>query len=110
VNIDVSNIINLKRVGKKNQVRKLYGEETVVPRHMVAALNDNVKATVMKNVHKLREVESDYYKKIGIQHDMTQDEREKEIALKRKQRKKKKMTKMEIFCIWSGAIHGKGES
>ena len=40
---------------------------------MVVAMNENVKATVMKNVHKLREVESDYYMKIGIKHDMTQD-------------------------------------
>jgi hypothetical protein len=37
---------------------------------------------------------------------MTQNEREKEIALKREA---KKMTKVEIFCIWSGAIHGKGK-
>ena len=88
VNIDVSDIINLKRVGKKNQVRKVYGEENVVPRLMVVALNENVKATVMKNVHKLREVKSDYYKKIGIKHDMTQDEREKEIALKKESKKK----------------------
>ena len=88
VNIDVSDIINLKRVGKKNQVRKVYGEENVVPRLMVVALNENVKATVMKNVHKLREVKSDYYKKIGIKHDMTQDEREKEIALKKEAKKK----------------------
>jgi hypothetical protein len=90
VNIDVSDIINLKRVGKKNQVRKVYGEENVVPRLMVVALNENVKATVMKNVHKLREVKSDYYKKIGIKHDMTQDEREKEIALKKESKKKQK--------------------
>jgi hypothetical protein len=88
VNIDVSDIINLKRVGKKNQVRKVYGEENVVPRLMVVALNENVKATVMKNVHKLREVKSDYYKKIGIKHDMTQDEGEKEIALKKESKKK----------------------
>jgi hypothetical protein len=88
MNIDVSDIINLKRVGKKNQVRKAYDEETVVPRLMVVTLNENVKATVMKNVHKLREVKSDYYKKIGIKHDMTQDEREKEIALKKEAKKK----------------------
>ena len=88
VNIDVSDIINLKRVGKKNQVRKVYGEETVVPRLMVVALNENVKATVMENVYKLREVESDYYKKIGIKHGMTQDERGKEIALKKETKKK----------------------
>ena len=60
MNIDVSDIINLKRVGKENQVGKVYGEETVVPRLMVVALNENVKATVMKNVYKLREVKSDY--------------------------------------------------
>ena len=55
---------------------------------MVVALNENVKTTVMKNVHKLREVKSDYCKKIGIKHDMTQDEREKEIALKKEAKKK----------------------
>ena len=55
---------------------------------MVVALNENVKTTVMKKVHKLREVKSDYYKKIGIKHDMTQDEREKEIALKKEAKKK----------------------
>jgi hypothetical protein len=38
---------------------------------------------------------------------MTQDEREKEIALKREANKKQEV---EIFCVWSGAIHGKGES
>jgi hypothetical protein len=36
----------------------------------------------------LGEVQFDYYKKIDIKHDMTQDEREKEIALKREAKKK----------------------
>jgi hypothetical protein len=45
----------------------------------------------------LREVESDYYKKIGIKHDMTQDEREKEIALKREAKKKQEDDKCGNF-------------
>jgi hypothetical protein len=45
----------------------------------------------------LREVESDYYKKIGIKHDMTQDEREKEIALKREAKKKQEDDKSGNF-------------
>lgn len=37
----------------------------------------------MKNVHKLQYVDEEYFQHIGIKHDMTQEQRERDFALRR---------------------------
>lgn len=88
INLEPNEILNFKRVGKKNQIRKVYGEDKIVPRLLVVTLTESTKSIIMKNVHKLRKTENEYYQKIGIKHDMSQDEREKEMALKKEAKKK----------------------
>ena len=84
VDIDVENDVkSMKRIGKKGQVRKVHGNEQVVPRLTVVKFTEDVKTKVMKNAHKLRFSAEDYYKKIGLKHDMTKDERSQDAKLRR---------------------------
>ena len=40
----------------------------------------------MKNAFKLAESENDYFKKVGLKHDMTREERAKDLELKKEAR------------------------
>ena len=79
-------ILSLKRVGKKNQTRKVHGEEMMVPRILIVTLTEANKVKIMKSAYKLMESENDYFKKVGVKHDMTKEEREKDLELKKEAR------------------------
>ena len=83
VRVYEEDILNLKRVGKKHQKRKVHGEEKEVPRLLIVTFQEATKVKIMKNAYKLNNSENDYFKKIGIKHDMTKDERSKDLELKK---------------------------
>ena len=83
IDLDITDIIAVKRIGKINQTSVVHGEETVVPRIAVVTHSDSMKTKFMKNVYKLKESKSDYYQIIGVTHDMTQEERNKEVELRK---------------------------
>ena len=92
------NMLNIKRVGKKNQTRKVHGEEMVVPRILIVTFTESTKVKIMKSAYKLRESDSDYFKKIGLKHDMTREERAKDLELKKEARQlQEKQTEGEDF-------------
>jgi len=99
VDLDIADIIAVKRIGKKNQTRVVHGDDTVVPRIAVVTLSDSMKTKFMKNVYKLRESKSDYYQRIGVKHDMTQEERNKEVEL-RKEAKARKENDTSENCLY----------
>lgn len=76
-------ILNIKRVGKKNQKRKIYGEEIVVPRILIVTFTESTKVKNIKNAYRLIDSENEYFKKIGVKHDMTKEERAKDLELKK---------------------------
>lgn len=77
IRIDVhrDDIINIKRIVKRNQKRLIKGEEKLVPRPLLLTLTEASKQKVMKNVHKLR-YSDEPFRTMSVKHDMTQDERD----------------------------------
>ena len=56
------NMLNIKRVGKKNQTRKVHGEEMVVPRILIVTFTESTKVKIMKSAS-----DNDYFKKNRIE-------------------------------------------
>ena len=83
VNIYEEDILYLKRVGKKHQKRKVHGEEVEVPRILIVTFKESTKVKIMKNAYKLTNSDNDYFKKVGLKHDMTKEERSKDLELKK---------------------------
>jgi len=81
INVHRDDIINIKRIGKRNQKRLIKGEEKLVPRPLLLTLTEASKQKVMKNVHKLR-YSDEPFRTMSVKHDMTQDERELDKALR----------------------------
>ena len=63
VSVYDDNMLNIKRVGKKNQTRKVHGEEMVVPRILIVTFTESTKVKIMKSAYKRRESDNDYFKK-----------------------------------------------
>ena len=76
-------ILNVKRIGKTHQKRKVHGVEIEVPRILIATFTESTKVKIMKNAYKLKNSNSDYFKKVGLKHDMTKEERSKDSELKK---------------------------
>ena len=72
-------ILNVKRIGKTHQKRKVHGVEIEVPRIQI----ESTKVKIMKNAYKLKNSNSDYIEKVGLKHDMTKEERSKDSDLKK---------------------------
>ena len=47
---------------------------------------ESINVKIMKNAYKLRESDNDHFKKIGLKHDMTREERAKDLELKKEAR------------------------
>ena len=58
----------------------------MVPRIRIVTLTEGNKVKIMKSAYKLMESENDYFKKVGVKHDMTKEEREKYLELKKEAR------------------------
>ena len=58
----------------------------IVPRILIVTLTEANKVKIMKSAYKLMESENDYFKKVGVKHDMTKEEREKDLELKKEAR------------------------
>ena len=76
-------ILNVKRIGKTHQKRKVHGVEIEVPRILIATITESTKVKIMKNAYKLKNSNSDYFEKVGLKHDMTKEERSKDSDLKK---------------------------
>ena len=76
-------ILNVKRIGKTHQKRKVHGVEIEVPRILIATFTESTKVKIMKNAYKLKNSNSDYFEKVGLKHDMTKEERSKDSDLKK---------------------------
>ena len=109
-------IISIKRLGKKGNVRNVdikedgvvVGQkEEPVHRAILISLNETVKPKLMKSLYKLQDSTTEY-KHMTVKHDMTKEERAKEKQLKEDAKKLQAEDKSENFCMWSGAHHGKG--
>ena len=80
VEVQTDDIKNLKCIDKKGQKKTINNTETVIPRILIATLTEEAKAKIMRNAYKLSSLE--HYKKIGIKHDMSMEERLREAKLK----------------------------
>ena len=76
-------ILNVKRIGKTYQKRKVHGVEIEVPRILIATFTESTKVKIIQNAYKLKNSNSDYFKKVGLKHDMTKEERSKDSELKK---------------------------
>lgn len=79
---------NLKRFGKKGLTRAIENkdgnkEEIQVSRVVIGTFSGEAKIRIMKNAHKLSSSKSDYFITIGIKHDMTKEERQRDKDLKK---------------------------
>ena len=88
VAIDKDDVKQVKRHGKKGLVRSITdksgnSKEVTSPRVMVGTFTEETKMKIMRNAHKLSHSGSEIYRGIGIKHDMTKEEREKDNELKR---------------------------
>jgi len=97
VTVNMEDIKQVKRIGKKGRIVKVNDEDIVVPRIMIVTCTDESKAKIMKSAHKLAGSSSDYFKKIGIKHDMTREEREQEAKLKEEAKEKNKAEQSKDF-------------
>ena len=89
--MDASDILNIRRIGQKNQIKTAHGEETVVPRLSIVTLHKCMKTRIMKNVHKLQNANTDYYKRVRIKHDMSGRKKER-LALRKEAKAKNEVT------------------
>ena len=80
--VGANDVKHVKRVGKKGQSITIESEEVVVPRILIATLTEDAKAKIMRNAYKLASCTSEHYRKIGVKHDMTREERQREGELK----------------------------
>ncbi|KAH3736226.1 hypothetical protein DPMN_042789 [Dreissena polymorpha] len=83
INAHGENIKNLKRFGKKGLTRMIEKkdgnkEEVEVPRVIIGTFKEEAKIRIMKNTHKLSSSKSDYFRTIGIKHDMAKEERQRD--------------------------------
>ena len=83
VNIYEEDILYLKRVGKKHQKSKVHGEEVEVPRILIVIVKESTKVKIVKNAYKLTHYDNDYFKKVGLKHDMTKEEQSKDLELRK---------------------------
>ena len=97
VTVNKEDIKHVKRIGMKGKIVKINDEDIVVPRIVIVTCTDDSKAKIMKNAHKLAGSSSDYFKKIGIKHDMTREEREHEAKLKNEAKEKNKAEQSKDF-------------
>ncbi|KAH3840606.1 hypothetical protein DPMN_114058 [Dreissena polymorpha] len=81
-------IKNLKRFGKKGLTKTIENkdgtrEDVEVPRVIIGTFTEEAKIRIMKNAHQLSSSKSDYYRTIGIKHDMTKEIRQRDKDLKK---------------------------
>ena len=86
--VGADDVKHVKRVGKKGQTITIESEEVVVPRILIATLTEDAKAKIMRNAYKLASCTSEYYRKIGVKHDKTREERQREGELKKEAKDK----------------------
>ena len=79
-----SDIEEIRRIGK-------YGGESgsAKPRPILVTLRGCVKERIMRNLYKLKNSKKKIFAKVGISHDMTKEERKKDIELKEEAKKRK---------------------
>lgn len=71
-----SDIEEIRRIGR------YVGESDSKPRPLLVSLRGYLKERIMRNLYKLRDSENDIFKKVGVTHDMTREERKKDLELK----------------------------
>ena len=108
VEVQKDDVKNLKRIGKKGQKKTINNTETVIPRILIATLTEEAKAKIMRNAYKLSS--SERYKKIGIKHDMSKEERLREAKLKKEAKEKQRNEASDILYSLSGDYHGNERS
>ena len=86
VEVQNNNVKILKRTGEKGQKKTINNTETVIPRILIATLTEEAK--IKRNAYKLSS--SERYKKIGIKHDMSKEERLREAKLKKEAKEKQR--------------------
>ena len=97
VTINREDIKQVKRIGMKGKVVKVNDQDIVVPRIMIVTCTEESKAKIMKNAHKLAGSSSEYFKKIGVKHDMTREEREREAKLRQEAKEKNEAEQSKDF-------------
>ncbi len=86
VSLTDTDVLAIKRLGKKGQVRNINGEDTAGPRLLLVTFTGQAKLMMMKNACKLQD--SMEMKNIRIKHDMNKEDRQREYELRKEAKTK----------------------
>ena len=92
--IDIEEIIRIGKYLENGTERR--SEERgspAKPRPMLVTINGGLKRRIMRNLYRLKETTNQIFKKVGVCHDMSREEREREIELRREARDKNEQEK-----------------
>lgn len=92
-------VLLVKRVGRRGQIRKVHGKDVEVPRLLISTFTETVKSIVMKKAYKLQYSDSEYLRTIGLKHDMSQDERKEDSRLRREAKQMQEDSDNENFVF-----------
>lgn len=76
-------IEEIRRIGRYQR-----REESGKPRPILISLRGHMKDRVMRNLYKLKNARSSIFQKVGVTHDMTKEERERDKELKEEAEKR----------------------